>query len=633
MSTRAAGLLLIAFLATAAILASPETVRHGVENGRAERTDRRGELWREWTEESPSGGSAWLARVNGEQPFQPLQLAAGRDILYSPSFDFDPAGNPWAAWVAADGETSRVVVRNTASSRNEVVSPSALASVSSVRLAVDGRNRVWVVWSGRTSGRDEIFGRMFNGFVWEPPERLSSDPGRPSLLPCIAAAPDGEPWVLWSAHDGNDYEIVGVRHTDGGWVRLPRLTNNGAEDIFPGLTAAADGRWVASWQRTTASGPGLCGSAVQTRTWTGRAWGPEVPAGSAAETTSPRRKPVHRAKSDRRASLRRPLQDPSAVSPAERDEQSLPAAAADLDDDTYICFGDSITYGVINHEYEPEKGYVPRLTLLVENFYGPSAIHNEGVPGENTLNGLGRIDSVMTRRRGRYLLLLEGTNDIIFNEISTDASTFNIEQMVRKCLQARVYPVVATVLPRNDWRWAQKFYRDRILNLNANIAKIATNLHVGFVDMFTVFFAYPEDEGGYEALFSDDDHPNEKGYTLMSQHWFTELLRTPFCPVQKGAKRTVERSLFNDRRLNMISWRHNPKIFNPAEGMTYTIYRKDTTVAGSTFQVLAKLPFSLFHFTQTYFDMTIVPGHRYQYAITLSRADGAEGPFSDLFSD
>jgi len=622
------GLTLTAVLAAVVFLPGSATVRRGVENGRVEKTDRRGELWRGWTEESPSGGSAWLARVNGGHAFQPLQLADSPDILYSLSFDFDLAGNPWAAWVAADDEAPRVVARNPVFGRNEVVSPSVFASVSSVRLAVDGRDRVWVAWSGRTSGYDQIFCRVFNGSRWEPTERLSSDASRPSLLPCIAAGPDGEPFVLWSTYDGNDYEIVGGHHTESGWVMLPPVTDNRADDIFPALTASPDGRLAASWERTTASGP-----ASKTRSWTGNGWSPEVSGPAIPETASSRPNPALRARPEPGLFLRQPQKDGSFLPPAERDEQRLPTAAVDLQDDTYICFGDSITYGVINHEYEPEKGYIPRLTILVQKFYGPSDLINEGWPGETTLNGLGRMDSVIARWRGRYLFLLDGTNDIIFTEISTNASTFNIEQMVRKCLQARVYPIIATILPRNDWRWTMKFYRDRILNLNANIAEIATNLHVGFVDMFTAFYSYPESEGGYTVLLSDDKHPNEKGYELMSQSWFAELLRTPFCPVQEGVKRTIERTLFNDRLLNIISWRHNPKIFNPAEDMTYTVYRRDTTVTESTFEVLAKLPFSLFHPTQSYFDMTIIPSHRYQYAITLSRADGAEGPFSDLFND
>ncbi len=615
-------------LAAATFLGGAANVGLVVENGRVEKADRGGEMWRGWTEESPSGGVAWLSRVNGERLFQPLRLAKGPEILYSLSFDFDLAGHPWAAWVAADGTTSRVVVRAAAANRNEVVSPADIASISSVRLAVDGRNRVWVVWTGRTTGRDEVFVRMFNGDGWESPHRLSADARRPSLLPSIAAGPDGEPWVLWSTYDDNDYEVVGARHTDGGWVNLPSLTDNRADDLFPDLSAGHDGRLAASWQRTTASGPTL-----KTRPWTGQGWGPEVPARPAAETTAPRRISALPFRPEPRSSFRHPAKDGAPPSPAEREDQVSPAAALDLNDNTYICFGDSITYGVINHEYEPEKGYIPRLTLLVERFYGASDLINEGWPGETTINGLGRMDSVLARWRGRYLFLLDGTNDIVFNEISTDASTFNIEQMVRKCLQARVYPIVATILPRDDWRWATKFYRDRIVNLNANIAKIATNLHVGFVDMFTAFYTYPESEGGYTALLSDDKHPNEKGYEFMSQHWYAELLRTPFCPVQEGAKRTVERSLFDDRLLNIISWRHNPKIFNPTENMTYTVYRRDTTVAGVTFQVLVKLPFSLFHSTQSYFDMTIIPSHRYQYAVTLSRADGTEGPFSDYFND
>ena len=61
---------------------------------------------------------------------------------------------------------------------------------------------------------------------------------------------------------------------------------------------------------------------------------------------------------------------------------------------------------------------------------------------------------------------MEGTNDVVVPDISIDAQTFNIEQMVLKCVGAGVLPVLATIIPRNDVYWTDPFFRERIDDLN-----------------------------------------------------------------------------------------------------------------------------------------------------------------------
>jgi lysophospholipase L1-like esterase len=429
--------------------------------------------------------------------------------------------------------------------------------------------------------------------------------------PCLAlnaaAGPDGEPWVYWSAFDGHDYEIEGARRRAGFWSAAPALTDNGLDDILEGL-GYESGRFTASWKR-----PALSPRAVLKRSWAGIDWSPEAGASDGAPRKGPERPALAKLK----------LTEP---------DRPFAEPGEGLDDNTTICLGDSITYGVINDEYHPELGYVPRLQALMTAAFGAANLVNAGSPGEVTFNGLGRLDGLIEEHRGRYVLIMEGTNDVVFNEIAMEASAFHVEQMIRKCVRARVFPLLATILPRTDGRWDRKFYRDRILALNTSLRNIAQNLHIPLVDQFTVFYDYPEAEGGFRALFSDGNHPNETGYDLMSRAWFDEVRRIPFCPVVLTARRVVERSLLASRTLDVVSWPHNPKLLDPTPHLAYRIYRRDAALPGG-WERIASLPFSIYHSPQTFFDFAVLPDRRYLYTVALVRTDGVEGPLSDPAED
>jgi hypothetical protein len=229
---------------------------------------------------------------------------------------------------------------------------------------------------------------------------------------------------------------------------------------------------------------------------------------------------------------------------------------------------------------------------------------------------------------------MEGTNDVVFGEIAMEASAFHIEQMIRKCVRANVFPLLATIIPRTGWRWEKvKFYRDRTLALNTSLRNIAQNLHVPLIDQFTVFYDYPESEGGSAALFSDDNHPNEIGYDLMSRAWFDDVRRIPFCPVELTARRVVERSLLAARTLDVVSWPHNPKILDPTPHLAYRVYRRNAALPDQGFEAVASLPFSIYHSPQTFFDFAVEPAQRYVYTVALVRADGVKGPLSGAAKD
>jgi len=596
--------------------------------------DRNGSLWALWVEEGPRGNALFFGRVRESGLPERDLVPTPRGMAFSPDFDFSPSNSAWIAWVHHSGGAFRVSVRDAGTGRTWIVSPPTLLSASGVRVIASRPEGPWVFWTGRELGRDEIFFSRFDGANWSPAARLNATNAVPHLYLDAAADPAGRPWLVWSAYDGEDYEIYWARWNGSAWSGEEKLTDNRDADAFPTLAFLRGVGPVVVWSRSGRSG------AVHARFMEAGVWGPElkVAGGPGRVITDPRafvrdgRLIFSWQSGDAVVSKSLAFQELNALG------TFVPPPAPDgpgeaLDENKYIAFGDSITYGFIDEQAAPELGYVPRLEALLNENFGPSEVVNEGVPGDTTLNGLGRMSDVLALHSARYLLLMEGTNDVISLEVSVDATAFNIEQMVRKVLDLRALPVLATIIPRKDWRWDAGIYRERINGINDNIRRIAQNLKLPFVDMFETYFNFPEPEGGWRALLSDDVHPNERGYEVMTQAWWNEIRNVPFPPQSVTVSRSIERSLLSGRNINYLTWSHSPKITDPFRFRSCRIYRKELGETPGNFRFIAALPYSPFHNPQRYSDLDIEAASRYEYFVSLLRLDLVEGPPSDPADD
>ena len=294
------------------------------------------------------------------------------------------------------------------------------------------------------------------------------------------------------------------------------------------------------------------------------------------------------------------------------------------DENQYTTFGDSITYA-------ENQGYQPRLEPMLIARFGVAKLWNEGVGGEGTADGLIRIETAIAAHPSKQLLLMEGTNDVIFLDISMDATAFNLEEMVRRCWRAGLMPVISTILPRNDWRWSVAPYQSRIIELNGRIRRLATTLKVPVVDQYEAFYDYPASAGGWSALLLDDGvHPNPAGFQLMAETWFQAILILPFAPVDVRQTPGVNKVLWTGQPGNVITWRNNSKA--PADKIVaFRIYRREAE-GGSVFLYLAVpiIPFLRNINDFKYFDAAIVSSKSYQYAVSALRSDGVEGACSDI---
>jgi lysophospholipase L1-like esterase len=593
--------------------------------------DRAGALRALWLESVEGGSTIILGRVVGDSIEREGVVAATNGTVLSPDLDFDPLNRPWIAWIELSGQDPRVCVRDPVTDRTWRVSPPSLLSASRVKVLAGGPSGVWVFWTGHDRGRDETFLSRFNGSAWSPVARLGADASSPRILLDAALDQAGRPWVVWSRYDGEDYEVYSSRWEGSGWSGEETLTDDAGSDAWPGVVFLRGSLPVVVWANVHGRV-----SSLRARVFAAGAWGPTLELLAAEEEIA---EPRVSARDGRLVVSWRSngAIHSMALSYDELRTRRSPAletgdpalAEVGRDENAYTAFGDEITYGWIDNGPAVELGYVPRLETLLAERFGPSAVANEGVPGETTVNGLGRMSDVLARNAGRYLLLMEGTNDVVTPDLSLDTSAFNLEQMVLKCVDTGVLPVLATIIPRNDIYWADAFFRKRIQDFNEEVGRIALNLKLPFVDMFNTFLDFPEADGGWPSLLSDPAHPNELGYEVIARTWAEAIGRIPFPPSPVTVRRSTERSLLADRTVNFLTWRHSPKIANPFLFRSYRIFKKDLAEPLAEYRLIAVLPYSPFHNPQKYNDLDILEAHSYRYAVSLVAVDGIEGPLSD----
>ncbi|MFC2165154.1 GDSL-type esterase/lipase family protein [Acidobacteriota bacterium] len=612
--------------------------------------DRNGQLWTVWEEEHGAESLITLALMDEDGLLETQPVSQREGFHISPDLTFDHSNNPWVAWISYAKGDYIVHVKNMRSKRAWQLNGPLWHGAYSPQIAVDTNNKIWVVWAENREGQDDIVYSSYDGFQWAPPSKLGGKSTSPRILPTISLDGTGRPCVSWSSHDGRDYEIYFTRWDGYAWSPEERVTTNHVSDSQPCLAFVSGDIPIFVWVQTEGSHSRIC-----LRYKLDQVWSPvyELDQSYKASTSTPKISTLGdrlgvtwQSKGEIRTILlsfpQLQGQTPDVMKSA---IPTIPTGEWP-DENKYIGFGDSITFGMIDFKETPQLGYIPRLESLLYKTYGPTQVINEGWPGERTENGLARIREVLDLHKALFFLLMEGTNDVVFRHISLDTTVYNLEQMIKICRDKSVFPVLTTIIPRSGKKWEKPFFRDRIFELNDKIRELAARVNVSFIDMFEIFYTWPESDGGWTSLLSIDHvHPSIKGYEVMTESWFKEIKRIPFYPSNVKTTRLMEQIAESHQEANKITWNHSQKLFDQADFQTYRIYRSKVDAESSGYTHITTV--SLVHrdanitgsigfpglnssSSRNYLDLDIDPLSMYKYVLRLVRKDGVVGPSSRI---
>jgi len=600
--------------------------------------DRKGQIWIVWEEWEYSQSKIFLGQLKEDNIIHSRIVSEEEGFNLSPDFSFDLNDNPWISWINYKNARYRVFVKEIFSNNTWIINPAFYSSAFTPKIVTDFNNQVWVFWSGIEKGKERIFYKVFSQYNWSPVGKIDGENNSLQISPSITLDQKGFIWLTWSGYDGQDYEIYCKFWNGKKWSEIIRITQNSHKnDFFPSLSIVSDHLPIVAWAQS-----GEEGSHIYIKYLDDDSWSKKIRISlNRGQNIFPRMKVegekigiiwhFHdeiKAKIFSFHELREANISDNSFLESQIIRPSSTIYNPSLNEDKYIGFGDSITYGYIHYEPAPDKGYLPRLESLLDQNFGDTEVVNEGWPGETTHHGLSRINGVISNHLARYLLLMEGTNDVIFNEISMDTTAFNLEEMIKRCLDFGVFPAITTIIPRKDWRWYHRFYQDRIFYLNDKIRELAQDFPIPLVDQFDLFYNYPDEEGGWKSLLSDYNHPTEEGYQLMAEEWHEEIRNFPFPPINLEVERTYDEILFYRELGNHISWHDNPKIYDRNLIIGYKIYRKKIEEEDDKFELL-----KIIYQKLECFDKDIIPSANYIYTVSTLRTDGVEGPCSQPEED
>jgi lysophospholipase L1-like esterase len=190
----------------------------------------------------------------------------------------------------------------------------------------------------------------------------------------------------------------------------------------------------------------------------------------------------------------------------------------------YLAFGDSIAEGTGSNR---RTGFATPLQARLRAHWGGDAeVGVDGVRGSRSVDGLARLPAALNRTRPAFVLLLYGTND--WNgrcqSIAPEAcfTVGALRDMIRAVRAAGSQPVVGTITPANPSPAADA--RNRWIQAQNDLIRAMVQQE-GAV-LAETWAAFGTDQGQWPALFFDEVHPNDDGYTRISEAFFQAITRS-----------------------------------------------------------------------------------------------------------
>ncbi len=115
-----------------------------------------------------------------------------------------------------------------------------------VAMAIDGKKRVWVIWSANHNGNFDLYAKNWQKGKWSPEIRLTSDTGT-DINPVAAADSSGRIWVAWQAYRNGNLEVLAAAQEGDKFTAEKRVSFSPASDWDPSIATAPNGEVAISW--------------------------------------------------------------------------------------------------------------------------------------------------------------------------------------------------------------------------------------------------------------------------------------------------------------------------------------------------------------------------------------------------
>jgi lysophospholipase L1-like esterase len=208
---------------------------------------------------------------------------------------------------------------------------------------------------------------------------------------------------------------------------------------------------------------------------------------------------------------------------------------------TYIGFGDSITWGEMEGEQHLESCYLTQMKTLMadpgyRDYYGASSSINLGVPGEGTLAGAQRVDRELDEHQGFYFLLMMGLNDAIKSDLSVDSALENLGYIIDAAKSRGLRVIASTLTPSKSVFSLYAYFWKNLQELSAGILALASEKNVASIDTLTAFMNTNPPNGWRDLLeniipnISSGNHPNVAGNRIIAGLFTGALVAFPPLP-------------------------------------------------------------------------------------------------------
>ncbi|MBL8218310.1 MAG: hypothetical protein JNL62_03740, partial [Bryobacterales bacterium] len=122
----------------------------------------------------------------------------------------------------------------------------AKQDVMRTAIAVDGRKRVWVIWSAQQNGNFDLYAKYRTGNSWSREIRITSNEGT-DINPVAATDSQGRVWIAWQGYRNGSLDSLTVAQSGDAFSSESIVSSSRLSDWDPSIAAASNGEIAVSW--------------------------------------------------------------------------------------------------------------------------------------------------------------------------------------------------------------------------------------------------------------------------------------------------------------------------------------------------------------------------------------------------